>query len=166
MTCLVYVSFISESTFPHRFLLIRPAWGCFAGPQRFHKSLCDKPCDPIHWTNPGMMSFTQIYSLNPISTHYEIFLISVLNPGGCCTDSRSVIPAGRTGCVLCGKNSHVPLRQLFLWLLLFQKGECAYFWLSIKITTRWQLKKEFLKKSICSSTGVTQFFPSAGHIER
>lgn len=34
LTRLVYVSFISESTFPHWFLLIRPARGCFAGPRR------------------------------------------------------------------------------------------------------------------------------------
>ena len=27
---------------------------------------------PIHWTNPGMMSFAQIYSLHQIPTHYEI----------------------------------------------------------------------------------------------
>lgn len=64
LTRLVYVSFISESTFPHRFLLIRLSPGLLCWPQESHKSLCDKLCDPIHWTNAGMMSFTQIYSLN------------------------------------------------------------------------------------------------------
>lgn len=72
LTCLVYVSFISESTFPHWFLLIRPAWGCFAGPRRVRshcvasyviqfagqtQEWCNLPTSILQTRSPPIMRF-------------------------------------------------------------------------------------------------------------
>lgn len=101
-TRLVYVSFISESTFPHWFFLIRPAQGCFCWPLKNQKSLWDNQCDPILQTNPGMMSFADLF-FKTSSHPFWNFLPSPVNLSGCCTESSSAVAKGRTGCLCGGK---------------------------------------------------------------
>ena len=130
LTRLVYVSFISESTFPHWFLLIRPVRSCFAGPRRV-RSHCATAVGSNSLDKPRNDVICPDLFFTPDPHPLWDSPPSPLNPRSCCPDYSSVTSAGRAGCVPCGRNSHISRCQFFSWFLL-QKGERGHFGLSLK----------------------------------